>query len=77
MGNLYEQEISPGNHKNKAKLAKTSEATIAISFIVMNLERICSGLLYFLLWCCSMCRIPLRVYAAEDRNRHWDMQIAA
>ena len=60
-----------------AKLAKTSEATIGMSFIVMNLERILSGLLYFLLCCCRMCRIPLRVYAAGDRNRHWDMQIAA
>jgi len=60
-----------------AELAKTSEATIAISFIVMNLEKILSGLLYFLLCCCKMCRIPLRVYAAGDRNRHWGMQIAA
>ena len=60
-----------------AKLAKTSEATIAISFIVMNLEKILSALLYFLLSYCRMCRIPLRVYAAGYRNRHWDMQMAA
>jgi len=60
-----------------AKLAKTSEATIVISFIVMNLEKILSALLYFLLSYCRMCRIPLRVYAVEDRNRHWDMQMAA
>lgn len=60
-----------------AKLAKTSEATIVISFIVMNLEKILSALLYFLLSYCRMCRIPLRVYAAGGRNRHWDMQIAA
>ena len=60
-----------------AKLAKTSEATIVISFIVMNLEKILSALLYFLLSYCRMCRILLRVYAAGDRNRHWDMQIAA
>jgi len=60
-----------------AKLAKTSEATIAISFIVMNLEKILSALLYFLLSYCRMCRIPLRVYAAGYRNRHWNMQMAA
>jgi len=60
-----------------AKLAKTSEATIVISFIVMNLEKILSALLYFLLSYCRMCRIPLRVYAVEDRNRHWGTQIAA
>lgn len=60
-----------------AKLAKTSEATIAISFIVMNLEKILSALLYFLLSYCRMFRIPLRVYAAGYRNRHWDMQMAA
>lgn len=60
-----------------AKLAQTSEATIAISFIVMNLERILSILLYFLLCFCRRWRISLRVYAAGDRNRYWDIQIAA
>ena len=60
-----------------AKLARTSEATIAISFIVMNLERILSILLYFLLCFCRRWRISLRVYAAGDRNRHRCVQIAA
>jgi len=60
-----------------AKLARTSEATIAISFIVMNLERILSRLLYFLLCLCRRWRIFLRVYAVGDQNRDWNMQIAA
>ena len=60
-----------------AKLAKTSEAVITISFIVMNLERILSILLYVLLCFCRMCRISLLIYAAGDRNRDWNMQIAA
>ena len=60
-----------------AKLARTSEATIAISFIVMNLERILSILLYFLLCFCRRWRISLRVHAAGDRNRHQGVQIAA
>jgi len=60
-----------------AKLAKTSEAVITISFIVMNLERILSLLLYFLLCFCRMCRISLRICVAGDRNRDWNMQVAA
>lgn len=60
-----------------AKLAQTSEATIAISFIVMNLERILSLLLYFFLCFCRRWRISLRVYAAGDRIRDWNMQTAA
>ena len=63
-----------------AKLAKTSEATIVISFIVMNLERILSILLYFLLCFCRRLRISLRVCVARDRNRDCNMhnmQIAA
>ena len=59
-----------------AKLAKTSEATIGISFIVMNLERILSLLLYFLFGICRRWRISLRVCATGDRNRDWNMQIA-
>ena len=58
-----------------AKLAQTSEATIAISFIVMNLEKILSTLLYFWLYFCRLCRIPLCLCVAGDRNRHWNMQI--
>ena len=60
-----------------SKLAQTSEATIAIAFIVMNLEKILSSLLYFVLCVCRMCRIPLRPHAAEDHNRHWDMHLLA
>jgi len=60
-----------------AKLAKTSEAVITISFIVMNLERILSILLYFLLCFCRRWRIPLRVCAAVNRNRDWNMQMVA
>ncbi len=59
-----------------AKLAKTSEAVITISFIVMNLERILSILLYFLLCFCRMCRITPRTYATRERNLDWNMQIA-
>ena len=60
-----------------AKLAKTSEATIAISFIVMNLEKILSTLLFFILSYCRMCRITSHAYATEDRNWHRGVQIAA
>jgi hypothetical protein len=60
-----------------AKLAGTSEATIVISFLVMNLERILSILLYFLSCCYSSWRISLHTSAAGARNREWNMQIAA
>jgi len=59
-----------------AKLARTSEAAIAISFIVMNLEKILSGLLYFLLCFCRRIRIALREHAAVDRNHGWCMRMA-
>lgn len=60
-----------------AKLARTSEATIVISFIVMNLERILSTLLYFLLCFCRLCSICPHAYATRDRNRHRGVHIAA
>ena len=61
-----------------AKLAVTSEAVIAVSFIVMNLERILSLLLCFLLCICRRWRIALRVGAVGDRNGDWNvLQIAA
>ena len=60
-----------------AKLATTSEAVIAVSFIVMNLEKILSVLLYFLLCICRSWRIALRVNAVGDRNGDRIMQIAA
>jgi hypothetical protein len=59
-----------------AKLARTSEAAIAISFIVMNLEKILSGLLYFLLCFCRRFWIALREHAAGDRNQDWRMRMA-
>ncbi len=60
-----------------AKLAETSEAAIVISFLVMNLERILSLLLYFLSCFCRRQRITLRTSAAGAQNRSWNMQIAA
>jgi hypothetical protein len=60
-----------------AKLAKTSEAVIAMSFIVMNLERILSFLFYFLLGFCRRWCMALRICAAGDRHRDWALQIAA
>ena len=60
-----------------AKLAKTSEAVITISFLVMNLEKILSALLCFLFcfyrWCC----ISLRESPAVHRNQDWCVPIAA
>ena len=60
-----------------AKLAKTSETAITISFIVMNLEKILSTLLYFLFNYCQMCRISLCGYTARFQNQAMAMQIAA
>jgi len=60
-----------------AKLARTSEAVISISFIVMNLEKILS-----LLFCCLAYHYPTycqgqRDNAPEARNRSLALQIAA
>lgn len=60
-----------------AKLAETSEAVITISFIVMNLEKILSTLLSFLLCFYRMCRITLRGYVAGYRNQDSSMQFVA
>ena len=60
-----------------AKLATISEAVIGIVFIVMNLERILSFLLYFLLYFYRKWRIALRLCAAGDRHRSWNLRIAA
>ena len=60
-----------------AKLARTSEAVIAISFIVMNLEKILSSLLSLLLSFYRRCRITLHVSATGEQNQHQDTQIAA
>jgi len=56
-----------------AKLAKTSEAVITISFIVMNLEKILSFLLCF----CRLDPISLRDYPAGHRNQDRCVLIAA
>ena len=60
-----------------AKLVETSEAVIGISFIVINLEKILSILLYSLLCICRRWRISLRVCAVGDGNGNWNVQIAA
>ena len=60
-----------------AKLAKTSEAVITVSFIVMNLERILSILFCFLLWFCRNWRVALCVCAGGSPHRAWPLQIAA
>ena len=60
-----------------AKLARTSEAAIAISFIVMNLEKILAALLYFLLCFGRMVCLALQEHAAGQRNHNWAMQTAA
>ena len=63
-----------------AKLARTSEVVITISFIVMNLEKILSSLLSFLRYFYRLCCITQRGHAAEYRNQNSgesDMQIAA
>ena len=63
-----------------AKLARTSEVVITISFIVMNLEKILSELLSFLRYFYRVCRITLRGCVGECRNQAMgraDVQFAA
>ncbi|MCP4343418.1 MAG: transposase [Desulfobulbaceae bacterium] len=60
-----------------AKLAETSEAVITISFIVMNLEKILSILLYFLLYFYQVCRITWDGNTTRYRNQNMGMQIAS
>ena len=60
-----------------AKLAQTSEAIIAISFIVMNLEKILSILSCFLAYYYPVYRQGLRGNAPEARNRNLALKIAA
>ena len=60
-----------------AKLARTSEAVIAISFIVMNLEKILSILSCFLAYYHPVYRQGLRGNAPEARNRNLALKIAA
>jgi len=60
-----------------AKLARTSEAVISISFIVMNLEKILSILSCFLASYYQVFRQGLRGNATEDPNRSLTLPIAA
>ncbi len=57
-----------------AKLAKTSEVVITISFIVMNLEKILSTLLSFLRYFYRVCRITLRRSPQSVGIRPWVWQ---
>lgn len=50
------------------KLAQTSEVAIMVSFIVMNLEKILSGILSFLLFIWSRLFVRLQVAALDCRN---------
>jgi len=50
------------------KLAQTSEVAIMVSFIVMNLEKILSGILSFLLFIWSRLFVRLQVAALNGRN---------
>ena len=60
-----------------AKLATTSEAVITISFIVMNLERILSFLLCFLLYFYRMDCIMRPGYATSYQSQGLGLQCAA
>jgi len=53
-----------------AKLAGTSEVAIMISFMVMNLEKILSGSLYFLLYAWRNLRVSLQESAVYVYNLH-------
>ena len=50
------------------KLAQTSEVAIMVSFIVMNLEKILTGILSFLLFIWSRLLIRFQVAALNRRN---------
>lgn len=50
------------------KLAQTSEVAIMVSFIVMNLEKIITGILSFLLFIWSRLLVRLQVAALNGRN---------
>ena len=60
-----------------AKLARTSEAVISISFIVMNLEKILSLLFCFLAYHYQTYCQGQRRNALADRNQSLPLQIAA
>ena len=59
-----------------AKLAETSEAVIMVSFIVMNLEKILSSILLFVLNICLQVWTTLRRAAWWACNRmHWEQRL--
>ena len=60
------------------KLAQTSEVSIMISFIVMNLEKILTGILSFLLfvWRCSLLRLRQN-NLRDDNPMQTDLAVAA
>ena len=53
-----------------AKLASTSETLIMVAFMVMNLEKILSGSLYFLLYAWRYLRVSLQASAVYVYNLH-------
>jgi len=53
-----------------AKLAGTSEVVIMISFLVMNLEKILSGCLIFLLYIWQRLQVSLQEYVPFACNLH-------
>ncbi len=60
-----------------AKLATTSETVITISFIVMNLERILSFLLCFLLYFYRIGRVIRHGFTVAQHNQDLGLQFAA
>jgi len=59
-----------------AKLAETSEAVIMVSFIVMNLEKILSSILLFVLNVCLPVWAALRRAALRICNRlQWEQRL--
>ena len=59
-----------------AKLAETSEAVIMVSFIVMNLEKILSSILLFVLNVCLPVWTALRWLAWRTYNRmQWEQRL--
>jgi len=54
-----------------AKLAKTSEVAIMVSFMVMNLEKILSACLYFLLYLLCQIQTFRQEYRLNAHNRSW------
>jgi len=59
-----------------AKLARTSEVVIMISFLVMNLEKILSSCLIFLLYIWQRLQVSLREYVTFACNLHLVQKIS-